>query len=551
MTLLVQEFLHKIRDDQLRFDGNHANDTGALADVVPFDGIGGNPGCPVWQVAYIVIARQMWKHHGEDVLPSLRQHWVGLLELMGWFERHADPEDGLLVTSCYGDWMGFKPESGNGGGSLLTPAASVTAFYHVLAMKFLGEIAAALGDPSASTWMAKYAKGQKAYHARFYDFEVGGYSPCKSPPPPPEPRISCASGSHIDSVTEGGDNGSCNCAEFCASDWSGNLASKRPHWKGATSLYANTSHDRNVPCVCVQATHFCPKKGGGGCEAICDKPGTPVAHDFCVPGALPMAEGKCHGTSAHGSQTSNSMALALGAPPDTATAQLVAKNLEADVRNFKNKTTTGVVGIAWLFPALDAAGYSGAALDVLLNDAYPSLGHMAHQNMTTLCENWACTFHEAGGGSQNHIMLGGWNAWLLSSVGGLDSVVNGTTGGWRDIAVRVAPAAVTTIRSSSYKKLTRFGEISLDWSYDGGKFTMLLRLPVGTAATVHAPSTLSDGGVTRTVSSLAEGSQLIWRADGSVAKLVGGVASVAQDQEAAAVLAQVGSGLYTFEAQYA
>ena len=53
---------------------------------------------------------------------------------------------------------------------------------------------------------------------------------------------------------------------------------------------------------------------------------------------------------------------------------------------------------------------------------------MAHQNMTTLCENFACTFHEAGGGSQNHIMLGGWDAWLLSSVGGLDSSVNGSTG---------------------------------------------------------------------------------------------------------------------------
>ena len=63
---------------------------------------------PVWQVAYIVIARQMWKHHGEDVLPSIRTHWPGLLDLMGWFDRHADPADGLLVTKCYGDWMGFK-----------------------------------------------------------------------------------------------------------------------------------------------------------------------------------------------------------------------------------------------------------------------------------------------------------------------------------------------------------------------------------------------------------------------------------------------------------
>jgi len=51
MVSFYMEFLNKIRDDQLRYDGNHVNDTGALADVVPFDGIGGNPGCPVWQVA--------------------------------------------------------------------------------------------------------------------------------------------------------------------------------------------------------------------------------------------------------------------------------------------------------------------------------------------------------------------------------------------------------------------------------------------------------------------------------------------------------------------
>ena len=29
---------------------------------------------------------------------------------------------------------------------------------------------------------------------------------------------------------------------------------------------------------------------------------------------------------------------------------------------------------------------------------------MVAQNMTTLCENWLCGFHDPGGGSQNHIM---------------------------------------------------------------------------------------------------------------------------------------------------
>eukprot|EP00966_Prymnesium_polylepis_P330532 7386166-Prymnesium_polylepis.1 len=132
------------------------------------------------------------------------------------------------------------------------------------------------------------------------------------------------------------------------------------------------------------------------------------------------------------------MALALGAPPNAATVARVARNLMLDVAGFGNKTTTGIVGIAFLLPALDKHGYGEMALAMLLNDAYPSLGWFAHQNMTTLCENWACTAHDAGGGSQNHIMLGGSDTWLLSSAGGLETIVNETTGGWRHVEARLA-----------------------------------------------------------------------------------------------------------------
>ena len=50
MQRFYTKYLDDIRDDQLRYNGNHGNDTGAVADVIPYDGIGGNPGCPVWQV---------------------------------------------------------------------------------------------------------------------------------------------------------------------------------------------------------------------------------------------------------------------------------------------------------------------------------------------------------------------------------------------------------------------------------------------------------------------------------------------------------------------
>ena len=57
-----------------------------------------------------------------------------------WFDRHADPADGLLVTSCYGDWMVFNIDSGNSGSSKLTRPAAVTAFYYVRASQLLSEV---------------------------------------------------------------------------------------------------------------------------------------------------------------------------------------------------------------------------------------------------------------------------------------------------------------------------------------------------------------------------------------------------------------------------
>ena len=117
----------------------------------------------------------------------------------------------------------------------------------------------------------------------------------------------------------------------------------------------------------MQASHWCPKKEGVGCGVSCGAAAKPTPANYCVKKGGPGG-GICHGTSAHGSQASNSLALSLGAPPDEATAALVAKNLAEDVMGFGNKTTTGVVGIAFLFPMLDKYGYGDIGLATLLND---------------------------------------------------------------------------------------------------------------------------------------------------------------------------------------
>jgi len=111
-----------------------------------------------------------------------------------------------------------------------------------------------------------------------------------------------------------------------------------------------------------------------------------------------------------------------------------------------------------------------------------SIGHMAAQNMTTLCENWACTFHDAGGGSGNHIMLGGFDPWLHTAVGGLDTAVNGSSAGWEHVIVRVAPAVVGTVLEATNEHASRFGTVSLTWKFSPES---------GALTQVHTPSAVA------------------------------------------------------------
>eukprot|EP01044_Picomonas_judraskeda_P010836 COSAG03_NODE_1427_length_4098_cov_2.188797_5_plen_132_part_00 len=73
------------------------------------------------------------------------------------------------------------------------------------------------------------------------------------------------------------------------------------------------------------------------------------------------------------------------------------------------------------------------------------------------CENWRCGFHDPGGGSQNHIMYGAFDAWLVTAVGGMSTVSNTTSTAWQHIIVHTEPAAVTKLNEGSYNINTRFG----------------------------------------------------------------------------------------------
>lgn len=107
---------------------------------------------------------------------------------------------------------------------------------------------------------------------------------CQDCPPATLP-LTCPSGQRVDYVSAPGDDGTCDCHDFCASDWDKSIRAARPHWKGATSAYP--AGVASACCICVQATHWCPMAPKGGCGASCHAMGKPNATNYCISQAGP------------------------------------------------------------------------------------------------------------------------------------------------------------------------------------------------------------------------------------------------------------------------
>ena len=125
-----------------------------------------------------------------------------------------------------------------------------------------------------------------------------------------------------------------------------------------------------------------------------------------------------------GQQTANTLALAL---PDVVPSSLrdsVVKALVSDI-NRHGHLTTGIVGVAQLFPVLSATGHHDLALSLAQSTTYPSYGWMfnnPYENATTLWELWDSPLDSRNGpdmDSRNHIMFGSIGAWFYRDVAGI------------------------------------------------------------------------------------------------------------------------------------
>jgi hypothetical protein len=180
-----------------------------------------------------------------------------------------------------------------------------------------------------------------------------------------------------------------------------------------------------------------------------------------------------------GSQTANGMPLALGmVPPDY--EQAVLQHLVDDIRRHNNHVTSGDIGFHYVVRALTDGGRSDVLFDMLSRTDSPSYGYQLARGATTLTEAWDTNPNS----SQNHFMLGHAEEWFYRGLAGIS--VDFDRPEAERIQIRPAPVGQIECASATYQSV--FGEIRSAWTRRAKRFTLHVRVPAGSLATVEIPT---------------------------------------------------------------
>lgn len=189
------------------------------------------------------------------------------------------------------------------------------------------------------------------------------------------------------------------------------------------------------------------------------------------------------GMYANGSQTALSMPLLFGMV-DKEHEQQVLSNLVEDIREHGNHITGGDVGHGYIFEALARFGRSDVVADMLNQEDCPSYGFHVLSGATTLPEAWDGARPGFEKGSQNHLMMGGIDAWFFRHLAGL-SVETGEDA----VRLRFAPQPVAGVTWAKASLMTPAGEASCFWQReaDDGEIRYELTMPPGAEALILLP----------------------------------------------------------------
>lgn len=184
-------------------------------------------------------------------------------------------------------------------------------------------------------------------------------------------------------------------------------------------------------------------------------------------------------------QTGAAIAIMFGLMEETAQAE--GERLQQRVKENNGHLNTGFVGTPLLCPALTKTGYHETAVDLLLNEEYPSWLYSVNLGATTIWERWNSVLSDGkmnpeGMNSLNHYSYGSIEAWMYGDVAG----IRAAEPGFRKAVIKPNPDA--RLKYVDCKMETASGVYESHWKYEkDGTVTYRFHIPFGAKALICLP----------------------------------------------------------------
>lgn len=175
--------------------------------------------------------------------------------------------------------------------------------------------------------------------------------------------------------------------------------------------------------------------------------------------------------------------------------EALSERLVANIIDNGRLLSTGFLGVNLLCPTLTELGHHELALDLLLEERFPSWGFSIAHGATTIWERWdgwtpEGGFHTPAMNSFNHYSLGSVGEWLYRHLAGIDQHSDSVA--YRDLVIR--PILTDRFDHVTASFESPRGLIESGWIRTGEMFTITVTVPPGSTATVFLPKSTQAVG---------------------------------------------------------
>ena len=171
--------------------------------------------------------------------------------------------------------------------------------------------------------------------------------------------------------------------------------------------------------------------------------------------------------------------------------ETVTKSFVSALEEHNGYLSTGFVGTGYLCPALSKIGRDDLAVQLLLNDGYPSWLYEVKNGATTIWERWNSWTQENGFGdvgmnSFNHYAFGAVCEWMYAELGGISQLEPG----YKKILIAPKPDKRLGFVKTAYESC--LGMIKSEWKYENNSIKFDITIPSGAVAEIRLPGEKSQ-----------------------------------------------------------